>query len=167
MKMYLLAMPIMISISTATLAVETKIAMNASGTDKAMAVETTDHKVEMKNTGADGIMVFEPAVLRVNVGDTIHFMPTDMAHNSESIEGLTPKGSVTWQGAMNEAVSVTLDKEGVYVYQCLPHAPLAMVGVIVAGEPTNLAEIKEKAIDYSSRFATNKDRLDNYITSLQ
>ena len=77
MKMYLLAMPIMISISTATLAVETKIAMNASGTDKAIAAEITDHKVEMKNTGADGIMVFEPAVLRVNVGDTIAEIETE------------------------------------------------------------------------------------------
>ena len=112
-------------------------------------------------------MVFEPAVLKVNVGDTVHFMPTDMAHNSESVEGLTPEGSVTWQGAMNEEISVTLDKEGIYIYQCLPHSQLAMVGVIVAGEPTNLAEIKEKVVDYSSGFVTNKDRLDKYITSLQ
>ena len=93
--------------------------------------------------------------------------PTDQLHNSESVEGLTPEGAVTWKGAMNKKVSVTLDKEGVYVYQCLPHVPLAMVGVIVAGEPTNLEQIKAKAADFSNRFATNKDRLDKYLLSLQ
>ena len=126
-----------------------------------------EYEVEMKNSGADGIMVFEPAVLKVNVGDTVHFIPTDLAHNSESIEGLTPPGAVTWKGAMNQKVSVTLDKEGVYIYQCLPHASLAMVGVIVAGEATNLEQVKTKAVDYSARFATNKDRLDKYLLSLQ
>ena len=164
MKMYLLAMPIIMSISTVTLAAENKRVTHQSAADKAIIAE---YKVEMKNAGADGVMVFEPAVLKVNVGDTVHFMPTDMAHNSESVEGLTPEGSVTWQGAMNEEISVTLDKEGIYIYQCLPHSQLAMVGVIVAGEPTNLAEIKEKVVDYSSGFVTNKDRLDKYITSLQ
>ena len=126
-----------------------------------------EYEVAMKNYGADGMMVFEPAVLKVNVGDTVHFIPTDPAHNSESVEGLIPEGAVTWKGAMNHKVSVTLDKEGVYVYQCLPHAPLAMVGVIVAGEATNLEQIKAKAAEYSARFATNKDRLDKYLLSLQ
>ena len=126
-----------------------------------------EYEVAMKNSGADGMMVFEPAVLKVNVGDTVHFIPTDQLHNSESVEGLTPEGAVTWKGAMNKKVSVTLDKEGVYVYQCLPHVPLAMVGVIVAGEPTNLEQIKAKAADFSNRFATNKDRLDKYLLSLQ
>jgi len=128
---------------------------------------TAEYEVEMKNSGADGIMVFEPAVLKVNVGDTVHFIPTDLAHNSESAEGLTPEGAVTWKGAMNQKVSVTLDKEGIYVYQCLPHASLAMVGLIVAGEATNLEQIKAKSAAYSAGFAANKDRLNKYLLSLQ
>ena len=32
--------------------------------------------------GTDGAMVFEPAVIKVSVGDTIHFKATDAAHNS-------------------------------------------------------------------------------------
>ena len=87
-------------------------------------------------------MVFEPAVIKVAVGDTVNFVLVDMAHNSESVEGLTPEGSVTWKGKDNQNVSVTLDKEGVYVYQCKPHIMLGMVGVIVAGEPVNLEAIK-------------------------
>ena len=127
-----------------------------------------EHTVQMKNVGADGaIMVFEPAFLRVNVGDTVHFEPTDAAHNAESVPGLTPEGSVTWQGAMNEKVSVTLDKEGVYVYQCTPHLPLAMVGVIVAGEPTNLAQIRADSASLTKKFGMNQDRLDKYLSELE
>ena len=35
-------------------------------------------------------MIFEPAVLKVSVGDTIHFKATDAAHNSASIDGMVP-----------------------------------------------------------------------------
>ena len=58
-----------------------------------------EHTVEMKNSGTDGMMVFEPSVLKAAVGDTVHFVPTDMAHNSESVPGLTPEGSATWKGS--------------------------------------------------------------------
>lgn len=127
-----------------------------------------EHTVEMKNVGADGsIMVFEPAVLKVAVGDTVHFVPTDPSHNSESVSGLTPEGAATWKGPLNSKVSVTLDKEGVYVYQCLPHIALAMIGVVVAGEPTNLDQIKENSGELSSRIFANKERLDNYLAEVQ
>jgi hypothetical protein len=37
----------------------------------------------------------------------------------------------------------TFDKEGVYAYQCTPHAVMAMVGVIQVGEDkSNLDEVK-------------------------
>jgi pseudoazurin len=166
MKIHQLAISLVTVIGFGTWAVAGQVATHQAESDGATA-GAAEYTVAMKNTGADGIMVFEPAVIRVNVGDTVHFMPTDMAHNSESVEGLTPEGSVTWRGAMNQKVSVTLDKEGVYVYQCQPHAMLAMVGVIVAGEPVNLAQIQQKSVDYAATFATNKDRLDTYITSLQ
>ena len=88
------------------------------------------HEVKMLNAGIDGFMVFEPAVLKVNKGDTINFIATDMAHNSESISGMIPAGAQTWSGKMSADVSVTLDTEGVYVYKCTPHMMMAMVGVI-------------------------------------
>lgn len=129
-------------------------------------VIAADFTVEMKNAGADGTMVFEPAVLKVAVGDTVTFVPTDSFHNSETVDGLTPAGAVTWKGEMNKPVTVTLDKEGVYVYKCLPHLPMAMVGVVVAGEPVNLADIKEKAVSLEAGFAMNKGRLDKYLSQL-
>lgn len=126
-----------------------------------------EHTVMMKNTGADGTMVFEPAVLRVAVGDTVHFEPTDPGHNSEVIDNLMPVGATGWKGGINQKVSVTLDKEGVYVYKCLPHTVMAMVGVVVAGNPVNLDEIKTNAASVTAGFALNKDRLDKYLAQVK
>lgn len=119
--------------------------------------------VEMKNAGADGAMVFEPAVVKAEVGDTVTFVPTDMAHNSELVPGLAPQGAVSWKGGIGQPVSVTLDKEGVYVYQCLPHVIMAMVGVIVAGQPANLDQVIADSSALKGRFVMNKDRLDTYL----
>lgn len=130
-------------------------------------VLAAEHTVQMKNSGADGSMVFEPSVLNVEVGDTVHFEPTDMAHNSESIADLIPAGSAGWKGSMNKKVSFTVDKEGVYVYKCRPHTVMGMVGIVVAGKPANLDEVKTNAAALSSTFIMNKDRLTNYLNQVK
>ena len=72
-----------------------------------------EHEVKMLNNGAGGMMIFEPAVLKVSVGDTVKFVATDPAHNSASV--FTPPGATVWKGAMNEEISITIDKPGVYI----------------------------------------------------
>ena len=106
----------------------------------AMAVNLSaaEHEVKMLNFGDGGSMIFEPGFLKVNKGDTIHFKSVDLAHNSESVEGLIPAGASPWKGEINENISVTLNEEGVYVYQCTPHLILGMIGVIQVGEAVNL-----------------------------
>ena len=122
-----------------------------------------EHTVQMKNSGVDGIMVFEPGFLKVAVGDTVHFEPTDVGHNSESVAGLIPAGASSWKGDLGKKVSIKIDTDGVYVYKCLPHAMLAMVGVIVAGNPTNLADIEKNVPSLNAKFSMNKDRLNMYL----
>ena len=61
------------------------------------------------------MMVFEPAVISINLGDTVKFEATDMAHNSASVPGMIPAGAKPWMGKMSQDISVTFDKEGVYV----------------------------------------------------
>lgn len=129
----------------------------------ASSVMAAEFTVQMKNVGADGTMVFEPAVVKAAVGDTVHFVPTDMGHNVETVAGLVPDGAAGWKGAIGQKVSVTLDKEGVYVYQCTPHAIMAMVGVVVAGQPANLDAVQANASSLTSKFVMNKDRLDKYL----
>jgi len=128
--------------------------------------EGSEHVVKMLNSGADGAMVFEPAVIKVSVGDTIHFKAVDMSHNSASLEGMMPEGASAWSGQMNKDISVKLDSEGVYVYQCDPHAMMAMVGVIQVGEAINLSAVKEAAASKKSSFIMNSSRLETYLSQL-
>ena len=126
-----------------------------------------NHEVRMLNSGTEGFMVFEPAVVKAAVGDTVTFKATDMAHNSASIEGMIPEGANSWNGAMSQDITVTVNKEGIYVYQCTPHSMMAMVGVIkVGGSRSNIDSIQAKVAAVKAGFVTNKERLDAYLGSL-
>ena len=124
------------------------------------------HEVKMLNSGADGIMVFEPAVIKISKGDTVNFVATDMSHNSASLDGMIPAGADSWNGALSQDISITFTEEGVYVYQCTPHAMMAMVGVIQVGDAVNLDAVKAEAIQKKSIFVSNTDRLDEYLSQL-
>jgi pseudoazurin len=126
-----------------------------------------EHEVKMLNSGTEGYMVFEPAVLKAAVGDTVIFKAADMAHNSASIEGMIPEGANSWNGPMSRDVTVTVNKEGIYIYQCTPHAMMAMVGVIqVGGSSSNIDSILVKVGNLKASFVMNKERLDNYLAAL-
>ena len=56
----------------------------------------SEHEVKMLNSGPGGTMIFEPAVIKISKGDTVHFKATDLAHNSVSINGMVPQGAETW-----------------------------------------------------------------------
>ena len=133
---------------------------------KVQLSEGPEHTVKMLNNGAGGQMIFEPAVLKVSLGDTVHFKATDAAHNSASIDGMVPEGAKSWASALSQDISVVMDTEGVYVYQCDPHVMMAMVGVIQVGEAINLDNIKASAVDKKSAFMLNSDRLDEYLAQL-
>ena len=112
-------------------------------------------------------MVFEPAVLKILPGDSVTFVATDAAHNSASIVGMIPEGAKSWNGQLSKDITVTFDLEGIYAYQCTPHAMMAMVGIIEVGtNKNNLEKIKSIASKTKSVFVMNQDRLDTYISSL-
>ena len=139
---------------------------NSAPIVKVQLSEGSEHIVKMLNSGEGGQMIFEPAVLKVSLGDTIHFKATDAAHNSVSMDGMIPSGGADWAGKLSQDISVVLDSEGVYVYQCDPHVMMAMIGVIQVGEAVNLEDIKMAAADKKSAFMMNSDRLDNYLSQL-
>ena len=125
---------------------------------------SAEHEIKMLNFGSEGGMVFEPGFLKVNVGDKVNFVANDVSHNSESVEGLIPSGATGWKGDLNENVSVVIDKEGVYVYQCTPHIILGMVGVIQAGDPINKDEVMANISKIT--IAVNAERLTNYLAQV-
>lgn len=98
--------------------------------------------VKMLNRGAAGMMVFENAVIRIKPGQSVTFTPNDMGHNAETIPGMLPAGAQPFKGALSKPVTVTFTKPGVYGFKCAPHLSMGMVGVVVVGNPTNLAEAK-------------------------
>jgi hypothetical protein len=68
---------------------------------------------------------------------------------------------------MSQDVIVSVNKEGIYVYQCTPHSMMAMVGVIQVGDSSaNMAAIQAKVGNIKAGFVTNKERLDNYLGAL-
>ena len=124
------------------------------------------YEVQMLNTGSDGVMVFEPAVLSINPGDSVTFKATNPGHNSESMTEMLPEGAEGWQGGMGQEFTVTFDQDGVYVYQCTPHLMMAMVGVIKVGSGSNLEAVKAAAIDKKAAFMMAQDRLEGYLNQL-
>ena len=125
------------------------------------------HTVKMLNQGPTGVMVFEPAVLKINIGDTVTFVATDAAHNSASIPGMLPPNATAWNGQLSRDISVTFDIPGVYGYQCTPHSMMAMVGIIqVGGDSSNLQSVKNSAAQFKTTFVMNQTRLDDYLSQL-
>ncbi|WP_210530429.1 pseudoazurin [Rubellimicrobium arenae] len=101
------------------------------------AAAAADFEVQMLNKGADGAMVFEPGFIRVQPGDTIHFVATDKGHNVASIDDMLPEGVEPFHGDMGKDYTLTVTTEGLYGVKCTPHAAMGMVALIEVGAPTN------------------------------
>ena len=99
----------------------------------------------MLNKSADGIMVFEPSLVRINPGDTVKFIAADKGHNVETVDNMLPEGGKAFVGKVNEELAITFDKPGVYGYKCKPHYSMGMVGLVVVGNPTNVDQAKAVA----------------------
>jgi pseudoazurin len=116
------------------------VLMSVAGMAVASEVE-----VKMLNKGAEGAMVFEPALVKIEPGDTVKFVSTDKGHNAESIKGMLPADATPFVGKNGENVAVTFDKPGAYGVKCLPHYGMGMVALIVVGAPGNIAEARAVA----------------------
>jgi pseudoazurin len=99
-------------------------------------------QVKMLNKGAEGLMVFEPALVKIEPGDTVKFVASDKSHNAETIKGMLPADATPFLGKNGEDVAVTFEKPGVYGVKCLPHYGMGMVAMVVVGTPTNVDEAK-------------------------
>jgi len=126
-----------------------------------------NHSVKMLNQGPTGIMVFEPAYLKINIGDSVTFESTDPAHNSASIPGMIPSSASSWNGGLSQDLTVMFDVAGIYGYQCTPHSMMAMVGVIQVGDDkSNLDSAKAVAQQFKSSFVMNQTRLDDLLSKI-
>lgn len=118
-------------------------------------------EVKMLNRGTEGVMVFEPALVKVMPGDTVKFVATDKGHNAETIKGMLPEGAATFLGKNGEDIAVKFDQAGVYGVKCAPHYGMGMVAIIAVGAPVN--EEQAKAVPQTGKakqvFATLFEKL--------
>lgn len=89
--------------------------------------------VHMKNQGAAGAMVFEPAFVKAQPGDTVRFLPSDPSHNAETIPTMLPAGVAPSKGQMNKEFVLPVKAPGLYGIKCMPHYSMGMVALIQVG----------------------------------
>mgnify|MGYP000335763994 CR=1 FL=1 len=95
-----------------------------------------DTTVEMLNKRDDGAkMVYSEDITRIDVGDTITWVPTSKGHNVEFIAG--PDGwKAPKKSKLSKEYTYTFDTPGVYLYQCSPHKSMGMIAIVVVGDLT-------------------------------
>lgn len=129
------------------------------------AVFAANHEVKMLNHGADGGMVFEPAVVKAQVGDTITFKPTNKGHWVQS--RVVPEGAEKFLSEEDKEFTLKLTHEGVYVYVCPPHRMMNMAGLIQVGAATNKDKAEKMALELDKRATDNKGRMAKYFEQIQ
>lgn len=97
-------------------------------------------------------MVFEPAFVQAEVGDTIVIVNAMGAHNAQTIEGIWPEGAETFVGAMNQDVTFTVTHEGFYGIKCLPHYEAGMVMLVKVGDGASNYDVA-RAVEHPGRAA--------------
>lgn len=108
-------------------------------------------EVKMLNKGDAGAMVFEPALTKIAVGDTVTFVPVDKGHNAETMAQVLPEGGETFKGKINEPVTVTFTVPGAYGVKCTPHVGMGMVALVVVGDaPVDVEAIKAAKLPASA-----------------
>ena len=110
-----------------------------------------DMTIEMLNKDADGNkMVFSEEIVRIGVGDTVTWVPTDKGHN---VEMVSSPNDMKFKSKNNKEVSLTFEQTGIYYYWCTPHKGMGMIGLILVGEDkSNFDQVsKAKALGKSKK----------------
>ena len=106
--------------------------------------------IEMLNKKGKEKMLYSENIARVDVGDTITWVPTSKGHNVQFVS--VPDGADKVKSKINDEFSLTFEQEGVYLYVCTPHATMGMIGVVVVGDSdVNLAEVKKYKVRGKSK----------------
>ena len=82
-------------------------------------------------------------IARIDVGDTIEWIPENEGHNVEFIAG-PEMASLPKKSEIDEVHSIIFRMPGVYLYGCTPHANMGMLGLIIVGNDFhNIEKVKK------------------------
>ena len=81
-------------------------------------------------------------VAKIDVGDTIEWLPKNEGHNVEFLGG-PDFNFLPVKSDLNAFYSVTFNFPGVYLYHCTPHGNMGMLGLVIVGDDFhNLKDIE-------------------------
>lgn len=126
---------------------------------------SAEHVVRMFNAGTEGPMVFEPALVHARIGDTLRFEPTSTGHFVRSLA--VPEGATPWLSALDQPFVVSLEREGLYFYNCPPHLMMGMVGLVQVGEAVNRSAATEVMKSTQGRIYGPGARIDALLEAIR
>ena len=102
-----------------------------------------DLTIEMLNKDAHGKkMVYSEESARIEVGDTVTWVPTTKGHN---VEMISSPNDLKFKSKNNKEAKITFEVPGLYLYWCTPHKGMGMIGLVVVGGETSNADAVAKA----------------------
>ncbi len=123
-----------------------------------LAAEVT---IEMLNKDADGNrMIYSQEIAKIEVGDTVTWLPASKGHNVEMISSPT---NMKYKSKNGKEAEITFDTPGIYYYWCTPHKGMGMIGLVVVGN--DLSNIDDVA--NAKAIGKSKKKLKALLASLQ
>ena len=119
-------------------------------------VVAEDATIEMLDKLGKRNMVFSQEIVRINPGDTVFWKATDKGHNVQFIsKNGVPEGVEKFKSKISKDTEYTFTIPGIYVYWCVPHKTMGMIGFVIVGDDlSNLDSIKKvKFIGKSKKIA--------------
>ncbi|MDB3880146.1 plastocyanin/azurin family copper-binding protein [Alphaproteobacteria bacterium] len=113
-----------------------------------LAAEVT---IEMLNKDSNGNrMVYSQEIAKVEVGDTVTWLPASKGHN---VEIISSPNKMRFKSKNSKEAKITFDTPGIYYYWCTPHKGMGMIGLVVVGNDlSNIDSIASaKAIGKSKK----------------
>tara|TARA_B100000900_G_C20190307_1_gene557578 strand:+ start:199 stop:618 length:420 start_codon:yes stop_codon:yes gene_type:complete len=120
-----------------------------------------DVTIEMLNKDADGNrMVYSQEIAKVEVGDTVTWLPASKGHN---VEMISSPNDMKYKSKNGKEAKITFDTPGIYYYWCTPHKGMGMIGLVVVGN--DLSNIHD--IAGAKAIGKSKKKLSSLLASLQ
>tara|TARA_B110001452_G_scaffold249869_1_gene237702 strand:- start:209 stop:715 length:507 start_codon:yes stop_codon:yes gene_type:complete len=120
-----------------------------------------DLAIEMLNKDSDGNkMVFSQEVVKVEIGDTVTWLPSSKGHN---VEMISSPNKMKFKSKNGKEAKITFDTPGIYYYWCTPHKGMGMIGlVVVANDVSNMDDIAS-----AKALGKSKTKLKKLLASLK
>ena len=120
-----------------------------------------DVAIEMLNKDADGNkMVYSQELVKIEVGDTVTWVPRSKGHN---VEMISSPNKMKFKSKNGKEAKITFDTPGIYYYLCTPHKGMGMIGLVIVGnDMSNIDDVKK-----AKAYGKSKKKLKKLLASLE